>query len=610
MARNNNNFLHKKTLITANSVTVETLDDSTEAYLTAIDSDQVKTVKNFPGANILVNSLPPSAIADQQTLITQSGALTTGGILTISRDGGNSFINFDSSLQFYGTDSTLNVSETPTGFDFFAKYPATPVPFFTTSPLTINLNTPVQNQQDLLHFFNVNAGAETDEIHSVQILDSATISNYDYALEDEFGVTHYLNLLDSIPYGDPRLTYTNGDNEVDIISGQRLWQGIKGARLANSVPEFTLNPANNIYTRNIGSRLRFRTRKSVPSTEPGGAPASYKLNAPEGQLGVGVSSPVYSKVSARFVYKFLNATQAQGSTSGYMSGYTLYGPGGVNKIDKFSFVTDGNASDVGNLTVQRLYASGQSSVSHGYNSGGSSFPGSNIQNIIDKFPFAVDGNASDVGDLTATVINTSGQSSTTHGFASGGAPGSRTLVNKFPFATDANAVDAGDLSRASSGSAGISSATDGYDASHFGIDKFPFSSFTTATDVGDLSAYRFSIYAGQNSGDNGYTSGGVSPGVVLGNPPWFPDERVDVIDKFPFSSFTTATDIGNLTVRRAAAAGQSSTVFGYTSGGLYQGSPGPPTNTIDKFPFASDTNASDVGDLSSVGMYQVAGQQV
>ena len=37
---------------------------------------------------------------------------------------------------------------------------------------------------------------------------------------------------------------------------------------------------------------------------------------------------------------------------------------------------------------------------------------------------------------------------------------------------------------------------------------------------------------------------------------------------------------------------------------------GPPAiNTIDKFPFATDTNATDVGDLTQ-GRYSLAGNQV
>jgi hypothetical protein len=46
-------------------------------------------------------------------------------------------------------------------------------------------------------------------------------------------------------------------------------------------------------------------------------------------------------------------------------------------------------------------------------------------------------------------------------------------------------------------------------------------------------------------------------------------------------------------------------VSGYTSGG---GSPPAVYNNIDKFPFASNANATDVGDLTSA-RWEVAGQQ-
>ena len=75
-----------------------------------------------------------------------------------------------------------------------------------------------------------------------------------------------------------------------------------------------------------------------------------------------------------------------------------------------------------------------------------------------------------------------------------------------------------------------------------------------------------------------------------------------VIDKFPFASDANATDVGDLFQSRLGAAGQSSTASGYTSGG------NPGSNTIDKFPFASDGNATDVGNLTS-SKPNCAGQQ-
>jgi hypothetical protein len=82
---------------------------------------------------------------------------------------------------------------------------------------------------------------------------------------------------------------------------------------------------------------------------------------------------------------------------------------------------------------------------------------------------------------------------------------------------------------------------------------------------------------------------------------------LNIIDKFPFASDANATDVGDLTQARSQATGQSSKVSGYTSGGTV---PGPSaTNRIDKFPFASDSNATVVGNLTQ-GRFNAAGQQV
>ena len=80
--------------------------------------------------------------------------------------------------------------------------------------------------------------------------------------------------------------------------------------------------------------------------------------------------------------------------------------GNDDPIDKFSFATDGNATDVGDLTVGRQTGAGSSSTTHGYSAGGY---GPGTSNIIDKFPFSTDANATDVGDLTLGRYQGAGQ---------------------------------------------------------------------------------------------------------------------------------------------------------------------------------------------------------
>ena len=94
---------------------------------------------------------------------------------------------------------------------------------------------------------------------------------------------------------------------------------------------------------------------------------------------------------------------------------------------------------------------------------------------------------------------------------------------------------------------------------------------------------------------SGYTSGGYGR-LPPGSPrPASPATYRNIIDKFPFATDANATDVGDLTVARSSSAGQSSTVSGYASAGYT----GDAVNVIDKFPFATDANATDVGDIST-----------
>ena len=231
----------------------------------------------------------------------------------------------------------------------------------------------------------------------------------------------------------------------------------------------------------------------------------------------------------------------------------------------------------------------------GYTSGGS------ITNIIDKFPFATDVNASDVGNLTAVTREAAGQSSLTNGYTSGGETTPvADLVNiqKFPFATDTNASNIGDLTGARHAVTGQSSAESGYSSGGFApavvtIDKFPFSTDENATGIGDLTTER-SFSSGQSSSTSGYTSGGYKSAVPS-------PLALSSVDKFPFATDTNAAFVASLTQARQRSIGHSSAVSGYASGGRLINSS--VVDTVDKFPFAVDGSASDVGDLSQTAEF-------
>lgn len=302
----------------------------------------------------------------------------------------------------------------------------------------------------------------------------------------------------------------------------------------------------------------------------------------------------------------------QGTTAGYSSGGYYHPPATLrNTIDKFPFASDANATDVGDLNDNQQGKAGQSSTTNGYSSGGKFT--SPMSNWIEKFPFASNANATLPGTLTVARGWAAGQSSSTHGYTSGGMTTISSwtnIIDRFPFSSTETATDVGDISQNRAYSAGQSSLDDGYTSGGYiappsplitnTIDKFPFASNTNATDVGDLTNTRRWV-AGQSSTTHGYTTGGqtTQPSII----------RSDIIDKFPFASNANATNVGTLSLTRRAGGGQSSLVSGYTSGGY--GPINPPVitvNTIDKFPFATDANATNVGGLTTRS-YTVAGHQ-
>ena len=305
----------------------------------------------------------------------------------------------------------------------------------------------------------------------------------------------------------------------------------------------------------------------------------------------------------------------QGTVAGYSSGGS---PTSTSNryIDKFPFASDTNSTVSGDIESFGTGTTGHSSSTHGYMAGGTS------QTNLSKFAFATDTNATVVGNLrTDTGQRPSGYfagagiSSPTFGYIAGGGSTAINTVEKFPFAIDSGSSNVGDLLYAPRGGSGSSSTENGYVAGGISgisppttifndINKFPFASDTNATDVGDLTQARNSA-AGQSSVTHGYSSGGQIP--APNTPP-----VVNTIEKFPFATNTNATDIGDLTIGRGGfnmnAAGQSSTNSGYTTGGAIDFPITTVSNVIDKFPFSSDTNASDVGDLGIAGV-QTAGNQ-
>lgn len=300
----------------------------------------------------------------------------------------------------------------------------------------------------------------------------------------------------------------------------------------------------------------------------------------------------------------------QGTVSGYTAG-GLDVPGAtVNTIDKYSLAASANATDVGDLVTPRRSVGGSPSKTHGFLWGGWSGGGGQI----DKWPFASDTNATLYATMVTAQQGRKGTSSQTHGYITGGwlAPLGGDAVGRdmerFAFYSDLPSQFVGQLQVGSNSGMGHTSFINatGY---HSGgnllnyptipnpvtaIQRYPFSSEVTSKNVGTLSQGRNSG-GGTSSTEHGYSAGGdTEPANPSGGWTLIP---VNTIDRFPFSTEANASDVGDLSVARTAEGSASGTAHGYASGGR-----APPANTttnvIDRFPFAASANASDVGDLT------------
>jgi hypothetical protein len=280
-------------------------------------------------------------------------------------------------------------------------------------------------------------------------------------------------------------------------------------------------------------------------------------------------------------------------------------------IQRFPFATDTDSTYIGDGLVQGYSVTGNSSTTHGYRQG-MGFPasinqpdGTSWSSNQEKFTFSSTTYASSAGSLVNAVMSGMGVSAPDTGYIIGGIAGSpsngniRNYIQKFSFRSDANAsLNTGALNAGKSNGGGHASTIKGYvstGSSYSGnpgvsplgitasIESFPFSTDSNATIVGQVTVGRTNA-VGQSSPISGYTSGGYLPSPVT---------SYTTIDKFPFASNTNSTSVGSLTQARTdgCGAGHSSVNYGYTSGGYMQ-------TRIDKFSFSTDSNATTVGSLA------------
>jgi hypothetical protein len=274
--------------------------------------------------------------------------------------------------------------------------------------------------------------------------------------------------------------------------------------------------------------------------------------------------------------------------------------GRINTINKYSFTSDGNATDHGDCTYNHNNAMGASSKTDGFHIGGY---GTTTVNTIGKFAFSSNTTAADHGDLAVLKNTGTGLSSPTHGYSAGGIINNGSFgsneIQKFAFTSNTTASTVGTLHVAHAEGSSASSLTDGYIAGGRAsaasptvylttVRKYSFASEGNTTSHGDLVEIT-ATPAGCSGVDYAIFIGGYSSAAPT---------MVDRVQKFAYASNTTASDVGDQAIPLFGQSGSASTTYAYSAGGANVSETR--QNHIQKVAFSSGTNTTDIGDLTMI----------
>ena len=294
-----------------------------------------------------------------------------------------------------------------------------------------------------------------------------------------------------------------------------------------------------------------------------------------------------------------------GTSYGYVYGGEPTSGARVGMVSTFSLTTDGDSTQPAGLTqsVTRSNYTGNSSLTHGYCMGGSTGTASDV---IDRFAFANEGGGmSDVGNLSSAKEYLTSAGNEYHAWIT-----IATAINKLNYVSGGSAnLQSANLVSSANSYASSSSSTHGYSMGGWAggphsnsIEKYVFATDTDSEDVGDMSMAP-AMNNGLSSSTHGYSCGGYPDGPGGGA-----DYAFNGQDKFSFSSDAITLNIGTLSDGKFSCGAVSSTTYGYLAGGHPASSANGTVSKIQKIDFASDGNATSVGDLTRSPLTDKMGQ--
>ena len=243
-------------------------------------------------------------------------------------------------------------------------------------------------------------------------------------------------------------------------------------------------------------------------------------------------------------------TSVSSSTRGIWGGGGVH-PTSPNKTDRIDFVTiasTGNATDFGNLTVQRRSLAGCGNKTRGLFGGGyRPSPNTDMVNFVDYITIASAGDANDFGDLTVARMFLSAAASSTRGLFLSGRTGTGPYtyydtIDYVSIPTLGNAQDFGNLLSAIAHGQAASNSTRAIYASNENtatntIQYITISTNGNAQDFGDLNAAQ----------QQGSATASPTRGVITGG---YISTYVNTIEYVQIMSTGNVVDFGDLTVAR------------------------------------------------------------
>ena len=335
---------------------------------------------------------------------------------------------------------------------------------------------------------------------------------------------------------------------------------------------------------------------STSTTPVAEVPASGDIKPTNVQVGSKYEETDTRKIYYRIDSDYETDKWFELGTIPYAGGRGVFSPGyrgsNYNVLDYVTISTLGNATDFGDLSVNRRMGASVANKTRGVFAGGYS---STYVNTIDYITISTPGNATDFGDMPDTQTSgMTGAGNNTRGIFAGGETSYTNRMAYITIDTTSNTTNFGNLTAARKG---LGATSDGTKAVFCGGEGAQTTmDYVTIGTTGNAQSWG-TFSAGSHSAGGGVIADGTKGLFVVGGSSSGASYS-DVIEYITFATTGNSVDFGNLTEGRASPSCCSSDTRGLIGGGKYTSGGTSSRDTIDYITIATTGNAADFGDLT------------